>query len=182
MCDRINQVFLRVLKSVGRIALLSISMIIVVQFVLIWIYSYECLYWVDEEGYYDGCSCNFRVDGLDVGGMRFYLEDSYRKEEGYELTVLLDLNKAHMRTKFMDAFVEVRGKSVPIQLLEEDFQGVHRHYKFAQTTNLRPLHPGDKLEIVVRIHVEDGENGKVGEICGRARLVAKKVRLIAWPT
>ena len=182
MCDRINQVFLRVLKSVGRIALLSISMVIAVPFVLMWIYSYECLYWVDEDGNYDGCSCNFRVDGVKVGGMRFYLEDFYHKEDGYELTVLLDLDKANVRTKFMDAFVEVRGKGVPIQLIEEDFQGVHRHYKFAQTPNLRPLHPGDKLEVVVRIHVEDDKDGKVGEICGRARLVAKRLRLIAWPT
>lgn len=173
--------FSQILKWTSYSVLSFLAILIAVPLVWVWTHSYWRLCWVDEDGNYDGCSCNFRVAGPAVGSMRFYLHD-FDHEGSYGLLVVLDLDKAEMQTKFIDVVLEVRAEDIPMNLIREGFKGVHRQYEFSPLSALKPLSVGDVLNMSVRIQITDIQSGNRAEIRGRTHLVAKWVRFVAWPT
>lgn len=173
--------FSQILKWTSYSVLSFLAILIAVPLVWVWTHSYWRLCWVDEDGNYDGCSCNFRVAGPAVGSMRFYLDD-FDHEGSYGLLVVLDLDKAEIQTKFMDVVLEVRGESMPMNLIGEDFKGVHRQYAFTPLSALKPLSVGDVLNMSIRIKITDIQNSYSAEIRGQAHLVAEWVLIVAWPT
>lgn len=176
-----SEEFSQILKWTCYSVLSFLSILIAVPLVWMWMHSYDRLCWVDEEGNYDGCWCNFKLDGPNIGAMRFYLHD-FSHEGSYGLLVVLDLDKAEMQTKFIDVVLEVRDEDIPMNLIREGFKGVHRQYEFSPLSALKPLSVGDVLNMSVRIQITDIQSGNRAEIRGRTHLVAKWVRIVAWPT
>lgn len=181
MSEEIGGNFRQALKWTAYSVLLVLTILIAVPYIWLWTHSSWRLCWVDEDCNYDGRSCNFRVDGPAVGAMRFYLDD-FDHEGSYGLLVVLDLDKAEIQTKFMDVVLEVRGESIPMNLIGEDFKGVHRQYAFTPLSALKPLSVGDVLNMSIRIKITDIQNSYSAEIRGRTHLVAKWVLIVAWPT
>ena len=169
------------LRWFAYLVLFVLTILIAIPYIWMWTHSYWRLCWVDDTGKYDGNSCNFKLDGPNVGAMRFYLHD-FDHEGSYGLLVVLDLDKADMQTKFMDVVLEVRGENIPMNLIGEGFKGVHRQYEFTPLSALKPLSVGDVLNMSIRIKITDIQNSYSAEIRGQAHLVAEWVLIVAWPT